>query len=78
LERGHLLLGLVVCVIVWSCEDERDRLGAEVAAPDEPLVSLKGGGVSRALVAGPVLLSGLLFGFGVTSGLGERLRPAAS
>jgi hypothetical protein len=23
LELGHLLLDLVVCVIVWSCQDER-------------------------------------------------------
>ena len=39
-SSGHLLLDLLVCVIVWSCEDERDRLGREVAAADEPLVVL--------------------------------------
>jgi hypothetical protein len=27
LELGHLLLDLLVYVIVWSREDERDRLG---------------------------------------------------
>jgi hypothetical protein len=27
LELGHLLFDLLVCVIVWSREDERDRLG---------------------------------------------------
>ena len=26
-SSGHLLLDLLVCVIVWSCQDERDRLG---------------------------------------------------
>jgi len=41
LELGHLLLDLLVCVIVWSCEHERDRLGREIAAADQPLVSLK-------------------------------------
>jgi hypothetical protein len=39
LELGHLLL-LLVCVIVWSCEDERDRLGRQVAAADQPLIVL--------------------------------------
>jgi hypothetical protein len=46
LELGYLLLGLLVCVIVWVCEDERDRLGREVSAADQPFVSLKGGVVS--------------------------------
>jgi hypothetical protein len=41
LELGHLLLDLLVCVVVWSCKDERDRFGGEVAAADEPFVSLK-------------------------------------
>ena len=40
MELGHLLLFFLVCVIVWSCEDERDRLGGEVAAADEPLIVL--------------------------------------
>jgi hypothetical protein len=48
LELGHLVLDLLVCVIVWSREDERDRLGREIAAADEPLVSLMDGVVSRA------------------------------
>jgi hypothetical protein len=51
LELGHLLLDLVVWVIVWSREDERDRFGREVAAADEPLVSLKDGPASRGAVA---------------------------
>jgi hypothetical protein len=50
LELGHLLLDLLVCVIVWSCEDERGRLGGEVAAADEPFVSLKDVRVSRAVL----------------------------
>jgi len=50
LERGHLLVDLLVCVVIWSCEDERDRLGGEVAAADEPLVSLKDVGLSSGLV----------------------------
>jgi hypothetical protein len=40
LELGHLLL-VVVCVIVWSGEHQRDRFGGEITATDEPLVSLK-------------------------------------
>jgi hypothetical protein len=55
LELGDLLFDLVVCVIVWSGDDERDRLGREVAAADEPLVSLKGVGMSSG-VCGSVLL----------------------
>jgi hypothetical protein len=50
LELGHLLLDLLVCVIVWSREDERDRLGAQVGAADEPFVSLKDAVVSSGLV----------------------------
>jgi hypothetical protein len=50
LELGHLLLVLLVWVIVWSGEDERDRFGREVAPPDEPLVSLKGVGLSSRLM----------------------------
>jgi hypothetical protein len=46
LELRHLLVDLLVCVVVWSCEDERDRLGGEVAAADQPFVSLKDVGVS--------------------------------
>ena len=34
LELRHLLLDLLVCVIVWSGEDERDRLGREITAAD--------------------------------------------
>jgi hypothetical protein len=34
LELGHLLLDFLVYVIVSSREDERDRLGAQVAAAD--------------------------------------------
>ena len=56
LELGHLLLDLVVCVIVWSREDERDRLGREVAAADEPFVSLKDVGMSSG-VAGRLAAS---------------------
>ena len=40
MELGHLLLDLLVCVIDSSGDDERDRLGREVAAADEPLVIL--------------------------------------
>ena len=42
LEFGHLLLVLRVCVLVWSGDDERDRLSREVAAADQPLVSFEG------------------------------------
>jgi hypothetical protein len=38
LELGHLLLDLLVCVIVSSREDERDRFGREIASADQPLV----------------------------------------
>ncbi len=48
MELGVVLLFLLVGVIVSSRDDERGRLGVEEAAPDEPLVSLKGGEVSRA------------------------------
>jgi hypothetical protein len=41
LELRHLLLDLLVNVIVSSRQDERDRLRAQVAAADEPLISLK-------------------------------------
>ena len=40
MELRYLLLDLLVYVIVSSRQDERDRLGREVAAPDEPLVVL--------------------------------------
>jgi hypothetical protein len=49
LELGHLLLDLLVCVVVWFREDERDRFGREVAAADEPFVSLKDGVLSSAV-----------------------------
>jgi hypothetical protein len=52
----HLLADLVVWVIVWSREDERDRLGAEVAAADEPFIVLLDaehpGEADQALVVG--------------------------
>jgi hypothetical protein len=40
LELGHLLLDLLGWVIVSSRQDERDRLGGEVAAADQPFVVL--------------------------------------
>jgi hypothetical protein len=49
LELRHLLLDLLVCVIVSVREDERDRFGGEIAAADEPFVSLKDGVLSRAV-----------------------------
>jgi hypothetical protein len=49
LELRHLLLDLLVCVIVSSRQDERDRLGREIAAADQPLISLKDGVLSRAV-----------------------------
>jgi len=49
LELRHLLLDLLVYVIVWSCEDQRDRFGGEVAAADEPFVSLMEVAVSSRL-----------------------------
>jgi hypothetical protein len=56
LELGHLLLDLLVYVIVWSREDERDRLGREIAAADQPLVVLfdaeHPGQADQALVVG--------------------------
>ncbi len=55
MELGHLLLEFLVCVIVWSCDDERDRLGREIAAADEPLISLKEGVVSRVSGGGSVV-----------------------
>jgi hypothetical protein len=58
LELGVLLV-LVVGVIVSSRDDERGRLGGEVAAADEPFVSLKVGEVSRERSLGCGLLSGL-------------------
>ena len=48
LELGHLLLDLLVYVIVGFRDDERDRLGTQVGAPDEPLISLKAVWMSRA------------------------------
>jgi hypothetical protein len=41
LELGCLLVDVLVCVLVSFRDDERDRFGREVAAADEPLVSLK-------------------------------------
>jgi hypothetical protein len=41
LELRHLLLDLLGGVVVWSRQYKRDRLGREVAAADQPLVSLK-------------------------------------
>jgi hypothetical protein len=38
LELGHLLLDLLINVIVSPGENERHRLGGEVAATDEPFV----------------------------------------
>jgi hypothetical protein len=62
LELGRLLRDLCVGVLVSSRDDERDGLGAEVAAADEPLVSLKDEVASRpgVLVLGllPVVGSG--------------------
>jgi hypothetical protein len=52
LKPRHLLVDLRVCVIVSSCEDERDRLGREIAAADQPLVSLKDVEVSSGFVLG--------------------------
>jgi hypothetical protein len=46
LELGHLLLDVLVCVLVWSGDDESDRFGREVATADEPFVSLKVGVMS--------------------------------
>jgi len=46
LELRHLLLDLLVCVIVSVGADKRDRLGAQVAAADQPLISLKDVAVS--------------------------------
>jgi hypothetical protein len=46
LELRHLLVDLLVCVIVAIREDERDRLGREIAAADQPLISLKDVGMS--------------------------------
>jgi hypothetical protein len=40
-ELWHLLLDLLVCVIVSSREDKRDRLRAQVGTADQPLISLK-------------------------------------
>ena len=40
LGLGDLLLDLLVYVTVSFSEDERDRLGREIAAPDQPLVVL--------------------------------------
>jgi hypothetical protein len=40
LELGHLLLNFLSDVIIWDREDERDRLGSGVGAPDEPLFVL--------------------------------------
>jgi hypothetical protein len=40
LELAHLLLDLLVYVVIWSYQDERDRLGREVAAADQPLIVL--------------------------------------
>jgi len=51
LELGRLLLELLGWVIVWSGEDERDRLGREVAAAHQPLVSLRAFGDVKRLVA---------------------------
>jgi hypothetical protein len=48
LELGHLL-DFLGWVIVSSREDERDRSGGEVAAADEPFVSLKDVRVSSGL-----------------------------
>jgi hypothetical protein len=62
LEFGHLVLDLLVCVIVSSSDDERDRLRAEVAAPDEPLISLKDVRMSRAV--GGFCLLGVVGGSG--------------
>src|SRR3954468_8497600 len=41
LERGHFLFDLCRQVLGRSGEDESDRFGREVAAADEPLISLK-------------------------------------
>jgi hypothetical protein len=57
LELRHLLLELLVCVVVFSREGESDRLGREVAAADEPFVSLKDVGMSSGqLLGGPAPL----------------------
>jgi hypothetical protein len=56
LELGHLLVDLLVWVIVWSGEDERDRFGAQVGAADEPLIVVldaeHAGDADQALVIG--------------------------
>ena len=41
MQLGHLLLDFLGWVVVSFCQDERDRLGGEIAAADQPLVSLK-------------------------------------
>jgi hypothetical protein len=61
LELGHLL-DVLVCVLVWSREDERDRFGGQVAAADEPFVSLKVVRMSRAV--GGFCLLGVVAGGG--------------
>jgi len=37
---GTSYLDLLVGVSVWSGEDQRDRLGREIAAPDQPPIVL--------------------------------------
>jgi hypothetical protein len=46
LELSHLLFLLIESDPFLGPQDLRDALGAEVAAADEPLVSLKGVGMS--------------------------------
>jgi hypothetical protein len=58
LELAHLLLDLVVCVVIWPCQDERDRFGGEVAAADQPLVSLKDARMSSEVACGSAASSG--------------------
>ena len=40
LELGHLFRNFLVCVVVWSWEEERDGARREVAAVDRPLIVL--------------------------------------
>jgi hypothetical protein len=50
LELSHLFLFLIEIALLLGLQDQRGALGWEVAAADEPLVSLKDVGVSRAVL----------------------------